>query len=405
MIRGADPGPVSGVRELYFDTLQRAAPRETLAFPVRIIDIDEASLEAIGQWPWPRDVVAEMTDALRDLGAAVIVFDVLFAEPDRLSISNLLRDPEIRRAAEEGGLTDQLKARDNDVLFARSLASTQTVLGIADAGDAGRAPPAPRAGFAEVGDAPGASLLELRSATPIVPLLEDAATGLGSINFSPRAEDSVVREVPLVWRGANGQVSSLALEALRLAMGESTVVLFGVPGTPGVTSIGLGPYDVPTTSSGQMRVYFRPNDTIEYVSAADLFDPDLALDLFPKVEGHIVFVGTSAAGLLDIRSTPLGERVPGVSIHAQIVEQILAERYLIRSDLTAGLEVLALTATGLVITAGLAFAGPIVATVAGGVAAAAVALGGWIAFVQNGILFDVTFPLFGGFLVFGSLAA
>lgn len=404
-LRGADPGPVAGLRELYFDTLQRAAPRQALDLPVRIVDIDEESLGELGQWPWPRDKIAEMTNALAELGAAVIVFDVLFAEPDRLSAARLLEETELFETIEGTELFDRLASLDNDTVFANALAATQTVLGIADAGEGGRPPPPPRAGFAQIGDAPAGSLFEMRSATRIVPVLEDAATGLGNINVSPVAEDSVVREVPLVWQGVNGGISSLAVEALRLALGESTLVLFGVPGTEGMSSLGVGPFDVPTTSKGQMRVYYRPDSTIDYVSAATLFDPSAFANVLPLIEGHIVFVGTSAAGLLDIRATPLGERVPGVSIHAQIVEQILSETYLVRSDITAGIEIMSLIALGIVVAAAMAFAGPVAGVLSGGVAALGLATAGWFAFERGGILFDITFPLFGGFVVFGSLAA
>ncbi|MEO1749930.1 MAG: CHASE2 domain-containing protein, partial [Pseudomonadota bacterium] len=84
-MRLADPVAVQTVRNLYFDTLQQVSPRQPSDVPVRIVDVDEASLAEHGQWPWPRDLLAELVYKLGDYGAAVIVFDVLFAEPDRYS--------------------------------------------------------------------------------------------------------------------------------------------------------------------------------------------------------------------------------------------------------------------------------------------------------------------------------
>ena len=94
-IRLADPAPISAIRLGYFDMLQRLAPREDTRLPVRIVDIDEASLARYGQWPWPRDRLARMTDVLAASGVRAIAFDMIFAEPDRLSLSRLVTAPEL----------------------------------------------------------------------------------------------------------------------------------------------------------------------------------------------------------------------------------------------------------------------------------------------------------------------
>ena len=92
ILRIADPAAVKSVREELFDTYQTLSPREFTELPVRIVDIDERALSQFGQWPWPRHTLASLTKAISDAGAAVIVFDFLFAEPDRMSPSALLQD-------------------------------------------------------------------------------------------------------------------------------------------------------------------------------------------------------------------------------------------------------------------------------------------------------------------------
>jgi len=159
---------------------------------------------------------------------------------------------------------------------------------------------------------------------------------------------AIVRRVPMVWQGQDGPHPTLSIETLRLALQESTYIIRGVADVArAMESIQLGGYVVPSTSTGEFWIHFRHEDPRLYVSAADVLKSEYDADLQAKLEGHLVFVGTSAAGLLDIRTTSLGERVPGVSVHAQILEQILTETYLTRSDLTAALELISFACFGL----------------------------------------------------------
>jgi adenylate cyclase len=405
-IRAADPWPVQAVREGYFDLLQRIAPRPmTEGLPVRVVDIDEASLAELGQWPWPRHRLADLLDRLTALGAASVSFDVLFAEPDRLSPSRLTEDPLVRAAVGTEPWLDSLADMDNDRVFAEAIARSYVVLGVASAGASGNTDTRALAGFAEVGPAPSALLAAMPTTTPIVPSLEAAALGIGAINVSPETVDGgIVRTVPLIWRGPSGPIPGLAVEALRLALGETTYVLLGNEDASGLSILRLGGYDIPTDDAGRLRVRYRHDDPALYVSAADVLDDTLIVEVAPAIEGHVVLVGTSAAGLLDIRTTVLGEAVPGVSIHAQIIEQILTDAYLRRSDLVAGFEILALIALGLIVGAVMLVTGAGGSVLAGGSAGALLLATSWYAFNREGILFDVTFPLIGGFVAFSSLA-
>jgi adenylate cyclase len=134
VIRAADPGFVQIVRERVFDLYQRADPPTLGAeVPVRIIDVDDASLAALGQWPWPRTLLADMVNTLRDAGAAVIAFDMLFPEPDRASPLRA-----IDGLALPGDLADELRSAltglpTHDEVFAGALQAAPSVLGVATA--------------------------------------------------------------------------------------------------------------------------------------------------------------------------------------------------------------------------------------------------------------------------------
>jgi adenylate cyclase len=122
LVRAADPPVLSAMRGAGFDTLQRLWPRQLEApQPVRIVDIDEASLKKLGQWPWPRKKLAMLVDRLGELGAGAIVFDIVFPEPDRVSPRQLIGDPEFRKIASAAGANaDILNWPDSDAEFAAS---------------------------------------------------------------------------------------------------------------------------------------------------------------------------------------------------------------------------------------------------------------------------------------------
>jgi adenylate cyclase len=405
VLRIIDPGPVRSLRNAYFDYLQILAPRPYTPLPVAIVDLDEGSLSRLGQWPWPRDRMAAMVDRLADFGAAVVVFDILFSEADRLSPRNIIRDASVRGALRSGPWVEELDKLDNDVTFSRAMARVPVVLGISDAGEAGAAPGAAKTGVAFLGQDPAADLLPLRSATALVPVLEEAAAGIGVVNINPLTESDTLRDVPLVWTTPEGAMPGLAVEALRVALGEGTLVVTGPDELPPrADGLRIGGYTVPTTAHGLFPVWFRHDEPGQYIPAWRLLDDNAAADLAPQLQGAIVFIGSSAAGLADTRSTALGERVPGVSIHAQVVEQILLETYLTRTDTTQAIEILLLAAIGIMVSLVLMLTGPVPSVIAGGVAAAAVLGASWYGFTREGILLDATYPLIGGFVAFSALA-
>ena len=183
----AQPATFDSLREAVFDRFQRVAPSEiTAQLPLRVVDIDEESLAQVGQWPWPRDVIATLVARLGEAGAAAIAIDILFAEPDRL-------DPQA--LAERFGLPpESFSTEGTDQRFAEAIGGAPVVLGFALA----RVPaPAPdlRAGLAAIGPDITPALVNAPGAVSNLPAFDAAASGLGAIAVSPADTDAVVRRV------------------------------------------------------------------------------------------------------------------------------------------------------------------------------------------------------------------
>ncbi|MFN4168841.1 MAG: adenylate/guanylate cyclase domain-containing protein, partial [Pannonibacter phragmitetus] len=195
---------------------------------------------------------------------------------------------------------------------------------------------------------------------------------------------------------------SLAVEALRVAQGATGLITRADETGKGgaLNGIRVGSFSVPVTETGEFWVYYDWNRPERYVSVADLLDPQKRPKVQPLIDGQIIFIGTSAAGLFDIRSTPLGEQVPGVSIHAQAAEQIISGNFLSRPDWAEGAEIIAVLLAGLVLVALLPLTGGLI-TGAAAVCLTVLMFGGsLLLFVQNGLLIDGLYPSITAFVVF-----
>lgn len=377
-LRVADPYPVQVARETSFDVFQQLKPRTAPdGLPVRIIDIDETSMAEVGQWPWPRETLARLSERLTELGAAAIAFDILFSEAERGS--------------------------DADENFAKTLAAGPTVLGLAQNGSALPVTMPAKAGLATTGSDPLAAVPELGGAAQPLPILAEAASGLGVASLD-RQGAGVARRLPLLWRIDSGAIPTLSVEALRVAMGVPTLVVMGdnVDGRT-VDAVRVGDFSIPTGPTGDLRLYYRELPPETYIPATDVLDDDYAA-LAPLIAGHIVFIGSSASGLNDIRISPLGVPVPGVSIHLQSLEQILTQTFLDRADWVSGLELLLLAASCLVIVLAVVVSGPLVGLgVSLAVAAASVSFSWW-SFSSPGLLIDPSYPLFAALVSYATMA-
>jgi adenylate cyclase len=408
-----DPGGIlSGLQNQLFDFYQRSAPRPYTDASVRYVDIDEESLKRIGQWPWPRTTMAQLTDKLQSAGAAVIAFDMAFPEPDRTSpdvvAKTLPPDP-----AWEATRSQLSALPNNDVAFADVLKRSRAVLGfvLTDV-DTGRAP-ALKAGLAVVGEGkPEQTVTAYAGATVSLDALQEAAPGSGSFNTIPDA-DGIVRRIPLFVAFRGKIYPGLALEALRIAQmdenGRTPSFLIKTAGASDEAAAGVDPnrmvgvkigaFEIPSTKDGQMWVHYTTGQNKRSIPAWKVLDgsADMA-----TLEGAAVFVGTSAAGLLDLRSTPMRIAGPGVEVHIEALEQMLLRDFLERPDWAAGVEWAFATLLGLIVLLAIARV-PVFWIAAVAIIAVVTALGtSWYAFTQWKWLLDPVGPSLNIALVFAA---
>ncbi len=401
MLGLGQPSALTRVQDQVFDLYQRLSTGayDPTTAPVRIVDVDDRSIAAVGQWPWPRTTVATLVERLAAAKPAVIAFDMLFSEPDRTSpeafLATLAEPP--RRAAVATALTG---LAGNDVRFAETLSRAPVILGLVltqGAPSPAAAPLAPPWGMAFAGDDPALFAPAFPTLVAPLPVLRDKAAGLGALNWLPDG-DQIVRRVPLLLRVNDGNsqrlMPSLALESLRVAKGASTFLVRGShasgawrAGSGGIESVRVGALTAATGHEGDMRLHFTPHRPERFLSAATVldgsFDP-------AGIEGRVVIVGSSSAGLTDIRATPVDAAMPGVEVQAQAVETLLAQSQLVRMP-WLGAEVL----VGAILAAALALVLPMVPALAG-IAMALAALGAvmaasWAAFL-HGTLVDPVVP-------------
>jgi serine phosphatase RsbU (regulator of sigma subunit)/CHASE2 domain-containing sensor protein len=332
--------PVSGALRLaWLDVYQELSPRERRSAPAVIVAIDEASLNRFGQWPWPRTLVAQLIDKLRAASPAAIGVDILFPEPDRLS-------PE--RLAPSVAATDpQLAARlarlpRHDAVLAASIRAAPVVLGVAGMEEgvvfaAARWTPSLQKGA----DARG-YLRHYASTLRSLPEIDAAARGHGLL--SADTEAGVVRRVPMVARVGTIPVLPLSLETLRLASGEPLFVVRS--GAAGIEAVEIGDLAVPTQSDGRLWVHYTPHDASRFISAADVLGGQAD---HAQLERKLVLVGVTGLGLIDYQTTPLGERMPGIEIHAQVLENVYDGALLMRPRWAAWVEGSVFFVAGLIV--------------------------------------------------------
>jgi adenylate cyclase len=318
------------IEALAFDWRMRATLVEQEIDPmVVIVDIDEKSLAAEGQWPWPRARIATLVRAIEAAGAQSIVFDVTFPEPERNPVDQVLQTAAERLdPATQQALATEREALDGDLALASALseAAIPTILGFtftfAQEEGKGALPESP---VHYDGDIDNTGFLRMKAHVGNLPLLQESATGSGFFTVLPDF-DGVVRRVPTVLRYGNSLYPSLELEAMRHALGADGIhvqsrlvgdkwdiekVLIGAPDDP-------FHLEIPTDNMGRLIVPYRGRSPqFRYVSATDVLNG--RIDPPDALQNSVVLIGPTAEGMKDLRSTPVQAAYPGVEIHANAI--------------------------------------------------------------------------------------
>jgi adenylate cyclase len=385
-LRIADFAPIEELRVRTFDTFQRLDPRVKTARPVTIVDIDEKSLTKLGQWPWPRTRIADLVTNLTKLGAVVIAFDVIFSEPDRL---NPDAAAETFRDLDEDAKAKLRALPSNDQVFADAMRHSRVVLGESGLSEviAELDKTIPVTGMAMLGGDPQRFMFDFPGLLRNTHVLESAAGGHGLLTINPE-RDGIIRRVPMIMLAQGQTMPSLSFEILRLATGTDTI--FIKSDVAGIKSVAVKGFEVPTDRNGQLWVHFARYDPTLYVPAVDVLEGRVAPE---KIARKLVLIGTSAVGLNDIKTTPVSAAMPGVEIHAQVLEAALTKSLLAQPHYGALLEFGAAFVLGLLVIAFTPQLGPITLVVVGAMFATVLIGTSWYFYTQHRLLIDFTYPL------------
>jgi adenylate cyclase len=296
-----------------------------------IIDIDEKSLAAEGRWPWSRQKVATMVNNLADAGVAVVAFDILFSEPERNPADSVTQHLEANNIVAPPFLLEARAALDADAIFAASLNSTDVVLGILFQGDASITQgelPFSVVKSEGISDLSKMTRISFNHYESNIKVLQTQTPGSGFINAS-YDDDGIIRRAALVAEYKGQFYPSLALEAARLLTLTDSIemeIAHVGSGIQQISGVKWGKELIETDSFGRVLIPYRGDrNSFPYISASDVVNGKFAPEMF---EGAVVFVGTSAVGLGDLRTTPVGLTYPGVEIHANVLEGLLAPEIL-----------------------------------------------------------------------------
>ena len=326
----------------WFDASQRLLPRTVKALPATVVEIDQKSIVALGQWPWPRTVLAQLIREITRAKPAVIGLDVLMSESDRSSPEHWLDN----MPTSDADLAQALESLpSHDAELARAMSASRVVLGLAGTPEATgmlvfATPILIEGATPQDAMAVNAAVPRYAGAIANLQLFERAAAGHGLL--SADNDDGVIRRIPMVASIEGTLVPSFALEMLRVAVQAPALRLRARDGE--VASLSAGAFSTPTEADGAVRIHYSPRDLRRFVSAIDVLQSRIDVE---ALAGKLVLIGMTGVMQVDYQGTPLGERMPGVEIHAQLLENLYEGGAIMRPSWARQVEILLFVVLGL----------------------------------------------------------
>ena len=358
-----------------YDILLRSAGTRPPGGRVVIVDVDERSLSTIGQWPWRRDLIGGLIARLRDMGAATIALDMVFAEPDRYGDPLSTFDEALAATLRDGRVVLGYAMRFDAVTAERSACVLH--------------PAAPAILHAE-DDTVDATYFHATGVVCNLPMLAQAAGASGFMNAAPDA-DGILRRVPLLIELDGRVYPSLALAATMAATGSRDVALRIA--NVNTASLIVGDHVVPVDGRANALLRYRgKKQTFPYVSAADVMSGRVAPG---TLQDKIVFVGTTALGTREVVATPLDTLFVGVEVQATVADNLLQQDFISRSQFGTVIEGLVVVAAGIAFTWLVASTGTLSGVLGSGISIAALwYLAGWV-LSASGVFVSPLMPTIG----------
>ncbi|MCB9480287.1 MAG: adenylate/guanylate cyclase domain-containing protein [Desulfobacteraceae bacterium] len=376
------------ITNLFFKMRGEKTPSDKIV----IIDIDEKSLNEIGQWPWPRNTIAELIIKINAKKPKITGLDMFFPEPDRTSPDRIFKKMKIK------GIDSQ-KLDDHDKILGNVIGSFPVVMGyIFDFKNNMEKKCCPFSSAAIKINSDNVKFrdLYLNEAENVLLNINELSTSLseGFINILPESS-GLVRKAPLLIKYNNIPCPSFALEIFRIYSQSSSITILPSSQKKDKKNALLGIYSennfIKTDIDGQMFINFKGRPfTYKYISAADILNEKKNFDL----ESRIVLVGTSAAGLLDLKATPFSGACPGVEIHATIIDNMLNNDFMHFDKFTeTGISYFILVPVSILISFILVISGPIAAGLITTLSICGIFLTNYFLLFKNNIITGFSFPV------------
>jgi CHASE2 domain-containing sensor protein len=303
---------------------QKVFPIKKQDSNVVIIDIDEKSLSKFGQFPWNRSIFAKIIENVNEANPKAIGFDVFFSEKDKQSPEEIIKSYNI---LSEDVINYLVKIKGHDERFRQQLENSKSVLAVlgSNVSSHGSYDRKAKARFLSKGGDPKEYTFNYPYSIGSLEKLEKSTKGLGSISFLDQT-DGIIRSLPLIVRFNKKIYPTIGLEMVRV--GENQKNLYVELDEVGIKRISVRPHKILTDPNGIFWIRYKQSLKQQYISASSVFDGNFDKARF---ENKFVLIGASAQGLFDLVKTPLGVTIPGVEVHAHVIENILDKSYLVRS--------------------------------------------------------------------------
>ncbi len=331
-IKIANPSFVKSISFISFDLYQKTFPLEKNDTEVVIIDIDEKSLGKFGQFPWSRSVFAQIIEKVSAVNPKAIGFDVFFTEKDKQSPDEFIKSYNLIPT----DISELQNLKGHDELFKEQLAKSKSVTAVLGSNVPSHSNynRKAKARFLSKGGDPKKFTYAYPYSIGSLEKLENSVKGLGSISFLDQT-DGIIRSLPLIVQFEKKLYPTMGLEMIRVGTNQKN--LYIEMNEMGVNRISSRPHKILSDPNGIIWIKFKKSLKSQYISASSVYDGKFDDERF---KNKYVLIGASAQGLFDLVKTPLGRTIPGVEVHANVIENILDQSYLIRNPNTYVFELL-----------------------------------------------------------------
>ena len=331
-IKIANPSFVKSISFISFDLYQKIFPLEKNETEVIIIDIDEKSLGKFGQFPWSRSVFAKIIENVNETNPKAIGFDIFFTEKDKQSPDEFLKAYNLIPT----DVNEIQNIKGHDEIFREQLEKTKSVTAVLGSNVPSHSnyDRKAKARFLSKGGDPKKFTYSYPYSIGSLEKLEKSVKGLGSISFLDQT-DGIIRSLPLLVQFEKKMYPTMALEMVRVGGNQKN--LYVEMNEVGITRISARPHKILSDPNGIIWIKYKKSLKSQYISASSVFDGKFDEKRF---KDKYVLIGASAQGLFDLVKTPLGKTIPGVEVHANVIENILDQSYLVRNPNTYIFELL-----------------------------------------------------------------